>query len=64
MSFTIQQLKRKGSTSGRPLVFIDSVHFLNNFLDNVAKNLEKNDLYHLNQELDANVLDLLKKKFK
>ena len=50
MSFTIQQPKDK------------SVHFLNNSLDNLVRNLGENDFYHLCQEFDANVLDLCKKK--
>ena len=44
------------------LVFIDNVHFLNNSLDNLVKNLESNDFYHLGQEFNANILDLLEKK--
>ena len=62
MSFTIQQPEKKGVKPGLPLVFIDSVHVLNNSLDNLVENLGKNDFYHLNQEFNTNVLDLLKKK--
>ena len=62
MSFTIQQPKDKGNKPGLPLLCIDSVHFLNNSLDNLVRNLGENDFYHLCQEFDANVLDLCKKK--
>ena len=62
MSFTIQQPKEKGNKPGLPLLFIDSVHFLNNSIDNFAENLGKNDFYHLNQEFNANLLDLFKKE--
>ena len=44
-----------------PLAFIDSVHFLNISLINLVKKLEKKT-YHINQEFNAYVLDLLKKK--
>ena len=62
MSFTIQQPKEKGNKPGLSLVFIDSVRFLNNSLDSLVKSLEQNEFYHLSQEFNANVLDLLKKK--
>ena len=62
MSFTIQQPKKKGIKPRLPLVFIDSVYFLNNLLDNLVKNLGKNNLYHPSQKFYANVLDLIKKK--
>ena len=60
-SFTIKQLKIKGIKPGLPLVFIDSVNFLNNSLDNLVKNLVENDFYHLSQECNAHVLDSVKK---
>ena len=42
---------------------MDSVHSLNNSLDNLVKHLGKNDFHHLKkQEFNANVLDLLEKK--
>ena len=41
-----------------PLVFIDSLHFLNGSLDNLAKNLGENNFYHLSHKFIANVLDL------
>ena len=50
MSFLIQQPKAKGIKSGLPLVFIDSVHVLNNSLDNLVKNLGKNFFRHLEKE--------------
>ena len=62
MSFTIQQPKEKGNKPLLPLVFIDSVHFLNYSLNKLVKNLDEKNFYHLNQEFNANVLDLLKKK--
>ena len=46
MSFTIEQPKKKSIKPGDPLVFVDSVHFLNNSLDNLVKNLRENDFYH------------------
>ena len=60
-SFTIKQLKIKGIKPGLPLVFIDSVNFLNNSLDNLVKNLVANDFYHLSQECNAHVLDSVEK---
>ena len=42
-------------------MFIDSVHFLNNSLNNLVKHLRENDFYHLSQEFNANALVLLKK---
>ena len=62
MSFTIQKLKEIGNKQGLPSVFIDSVYFLNNSLDNLVKNIENNPFHHLRQEFNANVLDLHKKK--
>ena len=61
MIFIIQQSQKKVIKSGLPLVFINTVNFLNNSLDNLAKNSGKNYFYHLNQKFNANVLDLLKK---
>ena len=43
MIFTIQQPKKKGIKPGLPLVFIDSVHFLNKSSDHLVKNLGEND---------------------
>ena len=54
MSFTTQQPKEKGFKPELPLVFIDSVHFLNNSLDNLIKNLGESDFYHLSQEFNTN----------
>ena len=50
----------KGIKPGLPLVFIDSVHFVNNFLDNLVKDLGENRIYYLSQKFSANVLDLFK----
>ena len=41
---------------------MDSVHFFNISLDNLIKNLGENDFYLLNQEFNADLLDLLKQK--
>ena len=41
ISFTIQQPKKKDIKSGLPLVFIGRVHYLNNLLDNLIKNIGK-----------------------
>ena len=41
---------------------MDIVHFVNNSLDNLVKNVVKHGIYHLNQEFNASVLDWLKKK--
>ena len=62
-SLTIQQPKKRGIETGPSLVFIYSVHFLNNVLNNLVKDLGKNYFHHLSQEFNANVLDLLKKFF-
>ena len=43
MSFTIPQPKEKGNKPGLPLVFIDSVHFLNNSSENLVKKLGENE---------------------
>ena len=42
-----------------PLVFIDSVYFINNSLDNLVKNSEENGFYHLPLESNADALDLV-----
>ena len=41
-------------------MFVDSVYFLNNLLDNLVKNFGENDFSQLNQEFNAGVLGLLK----
>ena len=51
MNFTIKQPKEKGIKPGLPLEFIDTVHFLNNSLDNLVKKLGENDVYHLSQDI-------------
>ena len=53
-SFTIKKPEKKGIKPGLPLVFIDSIDFLNNLLDNLIKNLGENDFYHLSQEFNTN----------
>ena len=62
MSFTIQQPKKKYIKPGLALVFIDRISFLNNSRDNLVKNLGEIDFYHLSQEVNAIILDLIKKK--
>ena len=44
------------------LTFIDSFQFLSYSLDSLFKNLNKNDLNYLCQELNKNALDLVKQK--
>ena len=62
MSFTIEQSKKKSIKPGLPIVFVDSVHFLNNSLDNLVKNLRENNFYHLSNDFNTNELDLVQKK--
>ena len=45
------------------LSFIDSFQFLSYSLDNLVKNLAKDDFKYLRQEFDKNVLDLVKQKW-
>ena len=51
MSFANEQPKKKSIKPRLPLVFIDSVHFLNNSLDNFVKNSGENDFYLLSKDL-------------
>ena len=44
------------------LSFIDSYQFLSFSLDNLVKNLGKNDFKYLSKEFNNNVLDLVKQK--
>ena len=62
MTFTIKQHK-KDIRPEFPLVFIFSIHFLDNSFDDLVANLDENYFYHLSQKFNANVLDLLKKKW-
>ena len=43
-------------------VFIDSFHFLISSWGTLVQNLSGNDLKHLSQEFDSEVLDLVKRK--
>ena len=62
MRFTIDQSKDDVINPALLLVFIDSVHFLKESLDNLVKNLVEKDIYLLSQHFDADVLALVKKK--
>lgn len=53
MSFSIEHPKK---------VFIYSVSSLINSLESLDKNLGKNNFYHLSQEINPNVSDLLNEK--
>ena len=53
----MKQIKKNFINSDLPVVFIDSLHFVSDLLDNLVKNLGENDFYHLSQEFGANVLD-------
>ena len=44
------------------LSLIDNLQFLSSSLDNLVKNLDKEDFKSLNQEFDNNVLDIVKQK--
>ena len=44
------------------LAFIDGFQFLSSLLDSLVKDLSKVDFKYLSQELDINVLDLVKQK--
>ena len=41
MSLNIEKSNKNVINPGHPLAFIDSVHFLNNSLDNLVENLAK-----------------------
>ena len=41
-------------------VFTDSLHVLSSLLDRLLRNLGKNDSKHSSEELDSEVLDLVK----
>ena len=44
------------------LAFIDGFQFLSSSLDSLVKDLSKVDFKYLSQELNSNVLDLVKQK--
>ena len=50
------------NTISSKLSFIDSFQFLGSPLDNLTKNIGQDDFKYLNQELDNNMLDLIKQK--
>ena len=49
-------------TINNNLSFIEIFQFLSSSLDNLVKNLNKDDFKYLSQEFDNTVLDLVKKK--
>ena len=60
MNLTIKQSKKYVCNPAFPLFFIDSVHFLNNSLDNLVRHLREKDYYQLSQKFEAIVLDCAK----
>ena len=62
MSFTFKEPENKGVKPGLLLVFIYSILFKNNSLDNWHKNLAENNFYHLSQGFIANTLDSVLKR--
>ena len=58
MNFIIQKPK-KGNKPRLLFLFIGGIHFSNNSLHSLIKNLRENNFYDLSQEFNA--LDLLKK---
>ena len=44
------------------LIFIDSCQFLSSLLESLVKNLDKDDLKYLSQEIDRKLIDLDKQK--
>ena len=44
------------------LIFIDNMQFINSSLDVLVKNLTYNDFKHLSQEVNGNLLKLVKQK--
>ena len=51
-----------GFSINNKLSFIDSFQFLRSSLDSLVKNFSKDDFKYLSQELDNNLLDLVKQK--
>ena len=58
----MRKIYNKSNCLDNQLVLIDSLHFLNGSLDNLAKKLGKNDCHHVSQEFNAYILDLVKQK--
>ena len=50
------------NTINSKLSFIDRFQFLGSSIDNLIKNIGQDDFKYLNQELDNNMLDLIKQK--
>ena len=48
--FHYSTTEKESLKRGLPLVSIDSVHFLNNSLDNLVNNLRGNEICHLSQD--------------
>lgn len=55
MNYAIKLPKEKGIKLGLPLVFIGSVHFLNNSSDKLVEDLEAIDFDYLSQQFISNV---------
>ena len=49
-------------TINNKLSFIDRFQFLSSSLDGLVKNINKDNFKYLSQELDSNILDLVKQK--
>lgn len=62
MSFSIELDRIIRNDCGNPLVFIDSLCFLNASLDNLVKFFWKNNYHCVSQEFNANVSNLVKLK--
>ena len=52
ISFSIELNKVVTIDHGNPLVFIDSLHFVNGSLDNLVSNVWRNDYYHVSQKFN------------
>ena len=62
LSITTEHSKSNGINSGLSLVLIDSVHFLNNSLVKIVRNIAENNYHHVSQEFADNILHFVKKK--
>ena len=53
MNFTTEQSKKDVINPGLSLIFIDSVNFLNDSLDNLVKSLSEDEFYDLTEKYKA-----------